>query len=60
MIFRVKSIEKTINTGVWQKDYVETAYTNSWYEEKWTDYTTSATRGWIFMSANRIINNIKV
>ncbi len=60
MIFKVQAIEKTVNTWNWQQDYVETAYGKSWYEDKWTDYGSAATRGWIFMSANRVINDIKV
>lgn len=60
MILKVKWIEKTINSWNWQRDYVETAYGKSWYEDKWTDYGNAATRGWMFMSTNRIINDIKV
>jgi S-layer homology domain len=60
MILKVRGIEKTSNTGNWQTDYVKTAFDKKWYETEWTNYETTATRGWIFMSSHRIINNIQV
>jgi hypothetical protein len=60
MIFKVKWIENTATGGTWQENYVATAYAKGWFDTQWTDYTTPATRGWIFASANRIINDIKV
>lgn len=60
MILNVNKVTKTSDTGNWQDDYVQTAYDKGWYEENWSDYTTPATRGWIFMSVNRVMNNIKV
>ena len=60
MLLNIKWIKKTSDTGNWQADYVQTAYDNKWYDSLWSDYTSAATRGWIFMSANRVINNIQV
>ena len=60
MLLKVRGVEKTSDTGNWQADYVKTAFSNKWYETEWSDYNTAASRGWIFMSGNRIINNIQV
>jgi hypothetical protein len=60
MLLKVRGIEKNSDTGNWQADYVKTAFSNKWFETEWTDYNKAATRGWIFMSGNRIINNIQV
>lgn len=48
LVFKVKQVIKSQNTSNWQEDYMETAYKYKIIDNKYTDYNTDATRGWIF------------
>ena len=48
LILQSRDIWKRYDTGFWQEDYISTAYYLWYIDEKFSDYNSSATRGWIF------------
>ncbi len=48
LILLARWIGKRYETNFWQEDYISTAYYLWYIDEKFSDYNTFATRGWIF------------
>jgi len=48
LILKVRNIERVQKTSDWRNDDMETAFQKWIIESKYSDYDTSATRGWIF------------
>ena len=55
LILKAKWIEKTRVTKNWQEDYMITAYEKGIIEKKYTDFNSSALRGWIFATATSVV-----
>lgn len=56
MVFKWLWIEKTFDTGDWQKDYMETAFQKWYIEEKYTDYNANADRWFVFLMAKKALS----
>lgn len=48
LIFKARWIKKAYATQYWQEDYISTAYYYWYIDEKYSYYSESATRWWIF------------
>lgn len=53
LIFKARNIQKAYTTDFWEEDYISTALYYSYIDEKYSNYTQSATRGWIFSVASK-------
>jgi hypothetical protein len=51
LVLRSKGIQKIQETSAWQEDYMLTAFEYGIIDQKYTDYNTQASRGWIFQIA---------
>ncbi len=56
LVLRSKWIQKIQDTSAWQEDYMLTAFEHGIIDEKYTDYNTQATRGWIFQIATATLD----
>jgi len=59
LIFKAQDIKKAYQTEYWQEDYISSAYYYWYLDEKFSDYNTYATRGWIFLLAGRSMESFK-
>ncbi len=48
LIFKARGIQKRYETNSWQQDYISSAYYLWYIDNKFSDYNTPASRGWIF------------
>ncbi len=53
LIFKAKNIDKAYNTNYWEEDYISTAYYYWYINEKYKNYSESASRWWIFSVAGK-------
>ena len=53
LIFQARNIKKRYETKNWQEDYISSAYYLGYIDEKFTDYNSSASRGFIFTTLAR-------
>ncbi len=51
LIFKAQNISKSYDTWYWEEDYISTAYYHWYIDQKFSDYNSIATRGWIFSAA---------
>jgi len=59
LVLKTKNIDKTVNTGNWQKDYMLTAF-NKWIiDSKYYDYNSNALRWWIFAVTTSVVKKEK-
>ncbi|NUJ97847.1 S-layer homology domain-containing protein [Candidatus Gracilibacteria bacterium] len=60
LIFKARNIEKKYNTSSWQADYINSAYDLGMIGEKYSNYTSLATRGWIFFVSSKTFSDFVV
>gem|GEM_PF-560348 len=60
LIFISKRMERKYNTSSWQSDYINSAFDLGLIKEKYSQYTTEATRGWIFTVTSRSFSDFVV
>lgn len=60
LIFKARWLEKKYNTSSWQADYINSAYDLWMIQEKYSNYTSLATRGWIFFVSSKTFSDFVV
>ncbi len=59
LIFKAREIEKSYETSSWQEDYISTALYIGLIDEKYWDYNSIASRGWIFLVLGKTYSNFE-
>nr|MDD3719799.1 S-layer homology domain-containing protein [Candidatus Gracilibacteria bacterium] len=53
LLFKARNLEKKYNTGIWQEDYMNSAFNYGLTDETAKDYNSDAVRGWLFVVISR-------